>query len=344
MFLEKYRNAYAPKTVWPKWINDNEKCLGDKCKFCFETCPTGTIKWDLTADRPYIRGIGGFEKACLNCYNCIAVCPTQSITMSGEYRVLKGRYKTVKDVTLKPPTPLKDKPFPFKEIEKELTEVERVVYKRRSNRIFKDKPVSEELLYRILEAGRYAPTAGNNLPFTFIVVTNRNLIRELEVKSMKILRLFKKMYLNPNFIKRIMVTISSYFMLNEWDQRPFFPLEKSEERDDNLFYGAPAVILVLIDRRGISNPWLDAGICAQNMILVAHSLGLGTCYNGYAATALKYLPGMRKRFGIEYPWKVATTIAVGYARVKTDKAVARETVPVKWFNDNSVTKDEKENL
>jgi nitroreductase/NAD-dependent dihydropyrimidine dehydrogenase PreA subunit len=331
MILERYRKVYPPKTVWPKWAVDKDTCIGSRCRFCFQTCPTGTIKWNSKEDRPYISGIGGFEKACLNCYNCVAVCPSNSITMTGEYRVLSGRYKTFKQSVLRQPMPFVNRNVAYKDIEKELTDVEKVIYKRRSNRIFKDTPVPEELLHRIMEAGRYAPTAGNNMPFTFIVVTDQSLLREIEISSMRILRLFKNLYLNPNFIKKIVVTIASYFMVNEMDQRPFFPLEKSEQRNDNLLYGARALIILLIDQRGISNPDLDAGICAQNMVLTAHALGLGTCYNGYIATAMKYMPGMRKRLGIKYPWKVATTIAIGYPKVKTDHAVAREDVPIIWF-------------
>jgi nitroreductase/NAD-dependent dihydropyrimidine dehydrogenase PreA subunit len=331
MIFEKYRKAYAPETLWPKWSNDKEKCIGSKCRFCFDTCPTGTIKWSSKTGMPYVAGVGGFDKACLNCYNCIAVCPTQSISMSGRYKVINGRYKTVKESVLREPRPFEDRNVPYSEIEKELTEVERVIYRRRSNRIFKDTPVPEGLLHRIMEAGRYAPTAGNNMPFSFVAITDKKLIRDIEVRSMKVLRLFKHLYLNPNFIKRITATLISYFTVKQMDQRPFFPLDKADRRDSNLFYGAPALILILMDKRGISDPNLDAGICAQNMVLAAHAIGLGTCYNGYAATAMKYMPGMRKQLGIKYPWHVVTTIAVGYAKVKTDHAVPREDIPVRWF-------------
>lgn len=331
MFFERYRHAYAPDTQWPAWVNDNDKCTGNKCRFCFETCPTGTIRWDSKTGKPYLSGVGGFDNACINCYNCIAVCPTHSITMSGGYKVLDGRYKTVKESALRPPMPFRNTKLPYNEIEKELTEVERVIYRRRSNRIFKDTPVPDELLHRIMEAGRYAPTAGNNMPFTFIAITDKKLIREIEVRSMQVLRWFKNLYLNPNFIKKIVGTLMSFVMIKQMDQRPFFPLDKSDRRDGNLFYGAPALLIMLMDQRGISDPNLDAGICAQNIVLAAHAIGLGTCYNGYAATAFGYLPGMRKRLGIKYPWKVVTTIAVGYAKVKTDHAVSRETVPVRWF-------------
>lgn len=40
--------------------------------------------------------------------------------------------------------------------------VERVILERRSVRKYKDKQVPERLVRRILEAGRFAPTAGNS--------------------------------------------------------------------------------------------------------------------------------------------------------------------------------------
>jgi nitroreductase len=48
--------------------------------------------------------------------------------------------------------------------------VEKVILERRSIRIFKDKPVPDGLIRRVLEAGRFAPTAGNSQPCEFMVV------------------------------------------------------------------------------------------------------------------------------------------------------------------------------
>mgnify|MGYP003681916143 CR=1 FL=1 len=66
------------------------------------------------------------------------------------------------------------------EIVDKLTDVEKVIYTRRSNRIFQDKPVPKELIKRILEAGRFAPSAGNCQPWKFIVVTNKNMVKEID--------------------------------------------------------------------------------------------------------------------------------------------------------------------
>jgi len=47
------------------------------------------------------------------------------------------------------------------------------MYSRRSIRKFTDEPVSEELLFKILEAGRLSPSATNTQPWHFIVARDR---------------------------------------------------------------------------------------------------------------------------------------------------------------------------
>ena len=48
---------------------------------------------------------------------------------------------------------------------------------RRSVRQFSQKPVPDELIYKLIDAGRLAPTANNVQPWEFVVVTNKQ-IRE----------------------------------------------------------------------------------------------------------------------------------------------------------------------
>src|SRR5271167_4336314 len=61
-----------------------------------------------------------------------------------------------------------------------------VLQRRRSIRtgFLKDKPVSDELIEKILEAARWAPSAGNSQPWEFLV------IRDLEIRE-KIVEIFK---------------------------------------------------------------------------------------------------------------------------------------------------------
>lgn len=57
-------------------------------------------------------------------------------------------------------------------------EFEKVIRDRTSTRSFKDKRVEKELLDKILEAGRIAPTAKNNQPqYIFVVESKKDFQR-----------------------------------------------------------------------------------------------------------------------------------------------------------------------
>lgn len=333
--FESLKQAYLPEMELPVRTIDAAKCT--KCGRCYETCPTFGYRWEK-GELPQPVGYGGFEQACLNCGNCIAVCPADAITMTGNFSIRAGRYKGLLEKRMAAPAPLgSGEGKPYKEIEAELTEVERCIYTRRSNRIFKDKPVPKELLHRILEAGRFAPSAGNCQPYRFIVITNHNVIKEFERRSMQILRLLKNFYLSKNGkrskLKNIFFSVASYMMINKMDPRPITAMEKADHTDNTLYFNAPVVILILKDRRGVSNPDLDTGICSQNMTLAAHALGLGTCYVSLPMVPLSYplMAGFRKRIGIKAPFEAVTSLAIGYAKGRIDRPVRRDTPKVDWI-------------
>jgi len=54
-----------------------------------------------------------------------------------------------------------------------------LILSRRSIRSYEDKDLPEEVLQQILEAGRQAPSAINRQPFRFIVVNDRDLLKNL---------------------------------------------------------------------------------------------------------------------------------------------------------------------
>ena len=90
----------------------------------------------------------------------------------------------------------------FDSYQDRLTEVERTIYKRRSNRLFKKKQVEPELIHRIIEAGRFAPSAGNNQPWKFIVIQDPEVLRELNQRSKKTLRFFSKLCIPETWVDK----------------------------------------------------------------------------------------------------------------------------------------------
>ncbi len=54
-----------------------------------------------------------------------------------------------------------------------------VVKTRRSIRCYKSDPVSDEIIHQLIDAARHAPSAGDNQPWEFIVVRNKQVKEEL---------------------------------------------------------------------------------------------------------------------------------------------------------------------
>lgn len=331
--LEDLSKAYLPPTRFPVRSVDRETCA--RCGRCIEACPTAGFVPDADG-YPKPIGYGGFAEACLNCWNCVAVCPTGAMKLEGAYSVPEGRYKSTLTGEMRFPEPFPGDSRPYAEQAPELTETERVIFARRSNRIFKDKPVPKQTLQRLLEAARFAPSAGNCQPYKMVVVTNRDLIRELEHESMKVLRFLKNLYLLPEggsrALKSALFTTLSLVMPTKMDPRPMTAMEKADQTDDIIYWNAPAVVFFLKNPRGISNPDLDIGMAAQNLVLAAHAQGLGTCYIGLCIEPLTYpnMKAMREKLGITAPWKPVTSVAIGWPKGKIDAAIQRDTPPIEW--------------
>lgn len=66
-------------------------------------------------------------------------------------------------------------------------DVLKAIADRRSIRNYTGEIPSEEIVYSIIESGRLAPSAGNRQPCRFVVVWDREKIREIAKASMKFL-------------------------------------------------------------------------------------------------------------------------------------------------------------
>lgn len=294
---------------------------------------------------PKFTGMQYFGKICIACHNCEAVCPQEALEFPSFYRVDKGRWAYDFDYPEAPgmgmPNPLMlEKPAPFSEIEPQLTDVEKVIYRRRSVRVYKKDPVQKELISRVLEAGRFAPSAGNCQGWKFIVVTDRQLLDELSASTIKFLSLFTKLYQGKGSGRTALKKALAFIKPNSIDQRPMCAIQalstpKFGQGSLDCFFNAPAAIFLVTHHLHISEPELGMGICGQNMVLAAHSLGLGTCYVGFVSNALNLDPitkkKFRKRLGIEWPYdSVATVLTIGYPAVDLSKPVDREFPKVNW--------------
>lgn len=143
----------------------------------------------------------------------------------------------------------------------------KTIYERRAVRKYKNKSVERELIEQILAAGRMAPSAINRQPWKFYVLTNAEMIKTFskEIGKAAAAGLMKSGI--KNIVK---VAASSFHLAHGID---FL------RGDDPIFHGAPVVIFITSPK---DNEWasLDIGMCSQNVMLAAKSLGLDTCQVG----------------------------------------------------------------
>ncbi|MES1223503.1 MAG: nitroreductase [Bacteroidota bacterium] len=146
------------------------------------------------------------------------------------------------------------------------------IYERRSVRKFKDKPVDHEIIEQIVDAGRMAPSAMNKQPWKFYILTNKETIRSF---SKEISRIAIKDVLKAG-PRKVIQAIASLLHFNK--TMNFF------KEADPVFHGAPVVVFIAAPA---DNEWapLDIGMCSQNMMLAAQSLGLDSCPVGFGKYA-----------------------------------------------------------
>lgn len=175
------------------------------------------------------------------------------------------------------------------------------IYKRRSIRKYKNKKVSKKIVNELLNAGVMAPSAMNRQPWKFSVVRDREVIDKLA-----------KIACDKCIKKGI-------------DKK--YNIEFSPKM---IFYNAPLLIVISGEK---NYEWLkdDVNLCVENMFLAAYSLGLGSCWIGFAK-GLNESKEARKILGIQSNDKIVAPLIFGFPLKEKDKIPKRNPEVVKWVD------------
>ncbi|HHI30607.1 MAG TPA: nitroreductase family protein [Candidatus Methanoperedenaceae archaeon] len=183
---------------------------------------------------------------------------------------------------------------------------------RRSIRDYEEKNVPEETIRQIIDAARWAPSGANLQPWKFIVITNKDLMKKLSS--------LLKSYVIP-----VVKTMGNVGLMK------FLP--RLEDENSNLFYNAPCLILILGKRSVLTSDW-DCAMAAENMMLAADSLKLGTCWIGFAMIGLIQAIAQKDpiidELGIPKRCKVIAPIILGYPKTKPSTPPKKEPEIIKW--------------
>jgi len=185
-----------------------------------------------------------------------------------------------------------------------------VITSRKSIRRYTADPIPDEMIYKILEAGRWAPTGHNYQPWRFIVV------RDPETKK-AIGRMSKIATGSRETAFYGMGTLQPRFAGIEDTEKRNRVMKTMYSGQVSEFAGNAAVVIVLLGSmlEGELNVPYDLAACMENMILEAHSLGIGSCWVhapvGGTRDALKFKKLMKIPAGMgEY--KVLACLSLGW--------------------------------
>lgn len=236
-----------------------ELCVG--CGLCVNDC----IRESLSLQEGKAAAGGGECNACGHCY---AICPTGAVVYADGREI-----------------PQPEGALPAAE------DLEWLMKNRRSVRHFLPQPVPREDLEKILDVGRYAPTARNAQNVTFRIFTDALPELEREIDEA---------------------------LLRRQGEQP----QGEVIREGYMFRGAPCAILIC------SKTPVNAAVAAAYMELYAEAMGYGTVYVGRLITALRQIPGLRERMGLSVEEEPVACLVMGKAAVCYHRVPERESVKI----------------
>ncbi|HBW35997.1 nitroreductase family protein [Desulfosporosinus sp. BICA1-9] len=179
-----------------------------------------------------------------------------------------------------------------------INETLRTLKQRRSIRSFRDEQIKEEELQAVLEAGLYAPNAGDQA-WHFTVIQNKELLDRLNLAAKE--------------------------GAKQLDIEGLEEMANNEQY--NCLYGAPTLIIVSGKQAPIPLE-ADCAAATQNLLLAAESIGLGSCWIYFVIFAFysPLGPELSKELKIPEGYKPYYSAVLGY---KQDSVV---NVPVRKPN------------
>ena len=285
-------------------VIDNNLCT--MCGKCISICPKAILS---TGDDRIVLSVD----ECMLCSHCYSVCPHDAISFNPE---------DLKEVKL---TSVKKSNIMAEQGEMDPALLVRFLRSRRSIRHYKDKPVPDNVLKDLVACAVLAPSGSNCQSWEFTIVNGREKVWNIAMSMKNFFVMINRLAANP-FVRYLSVPFIGLTLVRfnrDHRQSVEMALVEAGKGRDLLFHGAPSMF-ILHSTQEASLPREDAQYASYHISLLAHAMGLGTCYIGFASEALNHIPSLKKRLMIPKKNKVYAVLVLGYPSVKFRRGSLRK--------------------
>jgi nitroreductase len=192
---------------------------------------------------------------------------------------------------------------------------------RKSIRAFKEKPISKQILKKILLTAHWSPSGHNTQPWEVAVLMgkkknelSRKLLEAIEQKKERKLDYFEVSSFPPFLQKRRDACDEGIFKHKGIDIRDKKVI-KQHILENYYFFHAPIELILFMEKNLGCGQFIDIGMFAQSVMLAALEFGLGTCCQG---TVALYPQVIREFLGLSENKIILFGIAMGYPDEKAN--------------------------
>ncbi|MCX5813877.1 MAG: nitroreductase family protein [Proteobacteria bacterium] len=283
---------------------DQERCRKDG--LCVSICQK-VLSWEGKGSLPVVA----HEESCNSCGHCVMICP------SGAIRQVDCPPENI--------YPVRRNLIPSYE------QVREMIVSRRSTRTFQERPVENEIIEKVIDGARFAPSAKNAQSTRFIVVQDKSLLQAIASSTATWLGKVAKRLKNPVWRKLYLLrTGQDAGTVARWASQFEHILEKMRQDMDIVLFGAPALLLFHADST-IRFANENANLSLQNATFAACSLGLGNFYTGYVVLACNNDKTIPKLLGLHGKHKVYGGLAIGYPEITFSQWIDRNPAKITWM-------------
>lgn len=277
---------------------NQEKCTA--CGLCVKVCKDFSLIIEDNILKINQKPLFG----CIGCGHCVAVCPHDAIAVNGR--------------TLNPED--------FSKLEKDnlpdYESINQLLLNRRSTRDFKDKPVQQEIIDKILAMASTAPMGLPPSDVGVMVLNSKEKVKQFSFDFIDLLERMKWMVSPASLtLMRPFMRKDDYLLFKSFVIPMVSFFTESRKRDENyLLYDAP---LAMMFYGNMSDP-ADPYIAATYATLAAESLGLGACMIGSVGPFLKNTgKDFKRKYGLPSKMRDSIIVIFGYPQVKFSKTIKR---------------------